>query len=237
MKTKAMKIALFILLGVHVLQLKPPVFAQGTVSFKAFPLFCGPIAYSYDGVNTTYVPTGNPAQVGTYGNLNIAVYYNVTVGVSSPFTSTTASLLPTAWNNEGVLTSSGGPMQIIGPAAGYTSLTDFVLAQVPSSGGTVEAMVLGWTGTYTDWNSAWNAANAPVNPASVLFGWTGSTLSTGSLHWTQGVAPTDPMGTPTPIGYGNDRFDGLVLTVIPEPATFALAGLGAVVLMITRQRK
>jgi hypothetical protein len=96
-------------------------------------------------------------------------------------------------------------------------------------------MVLGWTGAYGDWNSAF-AANM-ANPGSLLLGWTGSTLSGGALDWDNLVST--PPEVPFLLTQGSYGYNGLVLEVVavPEPSIFALAGLGAAALLLFRRRK
>ena len=122
----------------------------------------------------------------------------------------------------------------IAPIAGYTPGTQFTLSHIISSGETnAEVMVLGWTGTYGDWNSAVEANTA--NPGSVLLGWTGSSLSGGALTWDNVVSvPPEP---PFLLNHGSLGFNGLVLEVVPEPSMFALAGLCAAVLVILPHRR
>jgi len=171
------------------------------------------------------VPTGNPAAVGAFGQLNIAVY-SASVGTPDPFTATTASLLPVAW------AESTTQLHQIAPLNGNTPTFTFTLGN-GAGGANAEVMVLGWTGPATDWNSALTAGTG-------LFGWTGSVLSTGQLSWQN--ATGNPFGTPStpaiPLTYGDAAgFNGLVLAPIPEPTTFALAGLGVAALLVFRRRK
>jgi hypothetical protein len=93
-------------------------------------------------------------------------------------------------------------------------------------------MLVGWTGNAPDWNTAWASGTG-------LFGWTGSTLSGGSPEWLNatGNPGASPPVTPVAFTYGAAGFNGLVLAPIPEPSTFALAGLGAAALLIFRRRK
>lgn len=185
------------------------VFAQGTVSLNASSVH-GYIQYNTGGT-TANVSSGNPAQVSTYGQLDIAVYY-ASAGTATPFTATTASTLGSSW------TESANVMHQIAPLAGDTPTTTMTLANAAGSS-TVEVMVLGWTGTYADWNTAFKAGGE-------LYGWTGSTLSTGSLEWQNATGA--PLATPSvgavALTYGAGGFNGLVLETIPEPSTFALAG-------------
>jgi len=208
------------------------VFAQGTVSLPLGSTYKAD--YSPNGVTITAVPVGNPAQVSTYGNLNIQVYYAAN-NTAAPFGSafSTASLMPSAWSE-----SSTSPIQQILGLAGITPSTTFTLPNA-TGGANAEVMVVGWTGTYTDWDDAYNAWKA--SPTTVLLGWTGEALSGGALAWSNGTgAPNaSPPTFPVALTTGATGYNGLVLTttIVPEPSTFALAGLGAAALLIFRRRK
>jgi hypothetical protein len=202
------------------------VFAQGTVTFSASSTH-GLIQCLTDGTTLTPVASAGisiPATIGAFGQLNLAVY-SAALGTPAPFTATTASLLPAAWVEA---TPVSG---VIFPLAGNTLATTFTLGNV-AAGGSGEVMLVGWTGTATDWNTAWASGTG-------LFGWTGSTLSGGALEWLNatGNPGASPPITPVAFTYGATGFNGLVLPIIPEPSTFALAGLGAAALLIFRRRK
>jgi len=203
------------------------VFAQGTVTFSAGTSH-GLIQYSTDGGATVApVPAGIlPATIPGFGQINLAVL-SATAGTAAPFTATTASLLPAAW-------SQATPVWIgilIFPTPGSTLTSTFTLGNV-AAGGSGEVMLVGWTGNAPDWNTAWASGTG-------LFGWTGSTLSGGALEWLNatGNPGASPPITPVAFTYGAAGFNGLVLAPIPEPSTFALAGLGAAALLIFRRRK
>jgi len=209
------------------------VFAQGTVSLPLGSVYKA--EYSPDGVTITPVPVGNPAQVSTYGNLNIQVYY-APVGTAAPFGSafSTASMMPSAWT-----ASTTSPLQQVLGLAGITPSTTFTL-QNATGGANSEVMVVGWTGTYANWDAAYTAWQA--SPTTVLLGWTGEALSGGALAWSNGTGNPggSPPTTPVALATGAAGYNGLILTtttIIPEPSTFALAGLGAAALLIFRRRK
>jgi hypothetical protein len=102
--------------------------------------------------------------------------------------------------------------------AGVFSLGSLNMAGVSPAGGTVSIALVAWTGAGTSFPSSGNAGVITfVNPTS------------------------DYTATPTPTpknltGWGSLGKD-LIMTPVPEPATFALAGLGAAALMIFRRRK
>lgn len=195
------------------------VFAQGTVAFSASAAH-GLVQYTTDGTTRTSVPVGNPAQVGAFGNLNIAIY-SAAVGTANPFTAGSFAPLPAAWSESTTV------LHQIAPLAGNTPAFTFTLGNI-AGGVNGEIMVLGWTGAASDWNSALAAGTG-------LFGWTGSTLSTGALSFTAATG-NPPILPAVPITYGAAGFNGLVLAPIPEPTSFALAGLGLAALLVFRRR-
>jgi hypothetical protein len=70
----------------------------------------------------------------------------------------------------------------------------------------------------------------------MLFGWSGEN-GLGSLGWSQDNVQAP--AAPVQINTGPGGFNGIVLQpyAIPEPSVFALAGLGAAALLISRRRK
>jgi hypothetical protein len=202
------------------------VFAEANIAFQANRTD-GLVYYSTDDVTKTAFPVGNPASYGTFGNLNIALYY-APAGTPSPFSPISAGTLGLAW------TESENVAHQTTPFAGNVLPYAFTLSNVSGSVNTYQSvMVLGWTGNYGDWNSAFVANTA--NPGSILLGWSGSMLSGGALAW-DNVANVMP-SFPSDLTYGSQGFNGLALEVIPEPSVFALASLGAVALMNFRRRK
>ena len=109
-------------------------FAQGSVNLQASAAH-GLVTYSTDGVNKIAVPVGNPAQVGTYGQLNIAVYAS-SAGSLSPFSATIPSLLPSAW------AISTTVLHQIAPLAGNSPATTFTLG-TGAGGANMSLMVVG----------------------------------------------------------------------------------------------
>jgi len=191
------------------------VFAQGSVAFTAAT--SRPIQYTVDGTTKISVPAGTTAQVGTFGTLNVAVY-SASVGTLLPtFSATSAGSLSAAW------TESTSVLHKTGPSAG-AGAANFTLGTGADT--SAQIIILGWTGTATTWADALTSAT--------MIGWTGSQLSTGSLSWnnTISVLPNPPAVITT----GALGYNGLVLAAVPEPSTFALAGLGIASLLIFRRR-
>jgi hypothetical protein len=111
----------------------------------------------------------------------------------------------------------------IGPAAGRFNGGNVTLQTAVAGGANAEYVIIGWTGSYASYDAAY-AANAWMGSGPML------TTTTGN-----------PGGTPpTTATLLSATFTGMTLapiSVIPEPTTFALAGLGAAALMIFRRRK
>ena len=73
------------------------VFAQVSVELTSGDHDLNPfVYYSTDGSTKTAFPVGNPASYGTFGTLNIAVYY-ASVGTPSPFSPISTGTLGLAW--------------------------------------------------------------------------------------------------------------------------------------------
>jgi len=126
--------------------------------------------------------------------------------------------------DQGVL--GGGPNGGNGPGAGlFTDYSGSVFTAATSTTGYFE--VAAWyssdLSTYGDYASALAAANA--HTAGIWFGMT--------------PAFANPLGSGINLVPSLDNMPAFVLTtsVVPEPASFALAGLGAAALMIFRRRK
>ena len=198
------------------------VFAQGTVSLPLGNTY--QVKWENAPGSFTPIPVGNPAQIGAFGQLNIQVYY-APVGTASPFTAGGAGLIPAPWT-----ASSTTPLHQVTTIAGWTPATTFTLPTA-TGGANTEVMVVGWTGTYTDWNSA-------MLSGSSLLAWSGNGLNGGELAWVNGTGNPNasPPTTPVALVTGALGYNGLVFYV-PEPCSFALAGLGAVMLMIYRRRR
>ena len=228
MKTNTLRFALLPLLALSALPLMPSACAQGTVSLPLSTSYKA--QYTLDGslAGVIAIPVGNPAQIPGYGQINIQVY-SAAVGTASPFTAFGAGFIPSAWT-----ASSTTPLhQIIG-AAGLTPLTTFSLTGV-AGGANAEVMVVGWTGDYPDWNTAYTAYPDHM----VMLARSGDILSGGALAWVNGTGNPggSPPSPPVALVTGALGYNGLVFYRIPEPSTFALAGLGAAMLMIFRRRK
>ncbi len=90
-------------------------------------------------------------------------------------------------------------------------------------GGDIEYVLIGWTGPSASLDAA-IGSGAFIGESALFAG-----IATGN-------PTTTPPGTPTSI---SSSFTGLILApvVVPEPSTFALAGLGAVMLIVFLRRR
>jgi len=69
----------------------------------------------------------------------------------------------------------------------------------------------------------------------------GSTYEAAGANGTQGKSAiflyTIPTGNPAPSAFSMANFTGFTINAVPEPASFAMVGLGAAALLIFRRRK
>ncbi len=104
------------------------------------------------------------------------------------------------------------------PATG--SQTSYIVPGV-DWGGTALVQMVAWEGNYTTWADVWNASMAP-----------GTTVRIGFSNPLTLVLPSSPTSTSSTYLWGLNSF---VLS-IPEPGSFALAGLAAATLLAFRRR-
>jgi hypothetical protein len=217
------------------------VFAQGTITVA----------------NGTYslFHTNATGSAGTAGNTSAGLggfYYAVFTAASTTTTIDTSlqNLLTSAWTFTGIYATntavaSGGRMN--GGVGAVTS-------QGWAPGTTNSYLLLGWSANVAgeDVNSilneirgatlsggAWSGGGFATNGAAgggfvgataIGFGEAGGgTTGLGAF----GLFGTTPTPAGTPIGTPTDLF----VVSVPEPGTFALAGLGAAALLIFRRRK
>jgi len=112
--------------------------------------------------------------------------------------------------------------------------TDGTIVAGYAAGTTADFVVLGWSASVA--GPDYNAFRAWLNGsgAGPAFGWAGHSSVAENVQLGGGLIP---QGTLFGGGAGQASGFGLVYTVIPEPASFALAGLGAAALVIFRRRK
>jgi len=113
------------------------------------------------------------------------------------------------------------------PALGTITIGEVDMPDVTPAGSTVVLGLAAWNTAATSWANMLGAANA--------------TTAAGVIAFLQPTANYKALPTPTPLnitGWNTAGGPGdLVMTSVPEPATFALAGLGAAALLIFRRRK
>jgi PEP-CTERM motif len=109
----------------------------------------------------------------------------------------------------------------IGPVAGRFNGGNVILqSTIPGGAPVAEYCIIGWTGSFTSYDEA-VLGGAFVCSSPML------TTATGNDATLTPVSPAVSLST---------TFTWLTLVSIPEPSTFALAGLGAVTLMLFRRR-
>jgi len=117
-----------------------------------------------------------------------------------------------------------------GDASGYADMTA-VSSSAYAAGDTADLMIVGWSANLgTSWQTVKAEIDANSYSGTGLNGWVGESL----------VEPVELGGgsTPTPQVPSSASIPGFGLfeVPIPEPATFALCGLGAAALVIFRRR-
>lgn len=210
-------------------------FAQGYFNFSTLARFV------WDDFTA---PAGNA--VVAPGNVNVAFLWASTnnfptPGIGSTGNSTNDSSLSLTGNPWGAILTNGdaftlaqdansGLIAIVADTASgfgkgaiaYNAGNSFQVAGT-TAGNLYELFIIGWSSAYADPIAA-AAANAPV-------GWSGTfTYASGSTPTV--TASGAPLSTFTGSGAGS-----FGVSPVPEPTTFALAGLGAAALLIFRRRK
>jgi hypothetical protein len=140
----------------------------------------------------------------------------------SAYTPWTASMGEAAFKAANPLWKQESAFGFTTPAAGKFTGGTLTLSPLGAGAG-IDYVVMGWTGTA----AGFDAAIAGGAMASV----------SGKAGSATGNPNTVPPGTAVPL---SGSFAGMVLqpvTTVPEPSTFALAGLGAAALLIFRRRK
>jgi len=143
--------------------------------------------------------------------------------VMNPSDTTTLGPISGGWNLEAIFTGKNNAA-----AGGYfISLGEVTLPDVSAAGGTVNLGLAVWN-TATDLPTAMGASGTHL----------------GVIAFPQATAnTTPPAGTPVDISAGWLSLNGgtgqplIMTTIVPEPGTFALAGLGVAAFLIFRRRR
>jgi len=221
-----------LILAAFVLTTAVGVFAQGTVTFQSYPIgtvrVWGPSTTDPGLSLTGNSPTDNPAGTTDYAARSMSPIG--TSGVNTRYGSATtfAQLL---WaNGAGAAESSltvGGQTTTFrtGTTVGrITQITDTITG-LTKDGAAATFQVVAWdnfSGQYPTWSQASGA-------------WLEGVIAAGkSTPFTLLAIGGDVNTPPNTVFTG---FNLYTLGTIPEPSTFALAGLGAAALLIFRRRK
>jgi hypothetical protein len=182
-------------------------FAQGTVGFSNSGLTRVSFA------NGQFWPT-------TPGLINYGLLYGI--GQSTSLTLNTLTLGVNSTSVAGVIAS---------PIDNKSSITALQIPETIPGETDVWVRVAGWSSEYgTDWQTAQSRAAAGL-------GWFGETSVINALALGPSTGPGAQIWQ-SPTGTDPHKFaGGFILTTLPEPGTFALANLGAAVLMIFHRRK
>jgi len=192
-----------------VMALAASAFAQGTILLQ-------------NSATTTVKLGANPTDP-TAANLAlpgfVQLYWAPAGTAYTPYAGDPAAFLAanSAWKFAGVPKTLVAPGRFNGGAIEITGI---------AAGGPVEAAVVAWQGNFASFDAAVAANSAVGASARVTFASTGNPTTT-------------PPGTAASLV--NAGFAGLTVSpatsVIPEPSSLALAGLGAAALLIFRRRK
>jgi hypothetical protein len=211
-------------------------FAQGTVNF---------VNSSSTLVRTNATGTGGTA--GSIGTAASGFYFALYTASSSINSATVGDLLSPTWTFTGLYGAN------IAAAGRFTGGANVATTTGWAPGVTNSYCIVGWSAGLgaQNINTLSKAAGATLSPAGV---WSGSGFGAADVGQFLGISavgfgaagggPTglpafslfgavaNGQGTPIPTG-----FDLNVISIIPEPSTMALAGLGAAAMVIFRRRK
>jgi hypothetical protein len=217
-------------------------YGQGTVNFSAGASATTRISTNSAVGGATTGLTGLTSQSYTY-------YYALFIA-DSTVTSVGSPLDPTRTAGWGqVIWNSGNPAGVTGAAYATNTAagrfagnptTDDVLVSGRGTGTSASFMVVGWSSQVAgqDWATAKTFIDAYLdsgNGSAPTTGWIGASAIATSVQLGGGLTPAGNIFGANPgqvLGFNLN-----MVTPVPEPSTFALAGLGAAALLIFRRRK
>jgi len=217
-------------------------FGQGTVNFAN-----GVAAATHVSTNSVL---GSPSTGQTSGAVG-SYYYALFVADSTITSAGTATafgaldpLLTAGWSQ--VIWNAGNPAGVVGASYATNTATlgrllgnpttDDVLVSGRATGSSASFIIVGWSSNVAgpDYSTARVFIDASIAGNAPFTGWIGATAVATSVGLGGGLTPPGAI-----FGTGAGQVGGPLLQVqpVPEPSTFALAGLGAATLLIFRRRK
>jgi hypothetical protein len=184
----------------------------------------GTVAFQNNGTSTVKIGTSSsdPAAVGAPITVTFVELLWATSGTAYTPWDTSQNLSQWLAANPGWSAISAS-IKSVSPTPGRFNGGTISATPLNPAGDVIRAVVAGWTGGFASFDQAYASGTAFVG-LSGLF-----TVDTGD-------PTTTPAGTPGALT-GTGGYTGQVLVQVPEPTSFALAGLGAAALLIFRRRK